>query len=401
MRLRDLFRRRAARAARRASWNPWVVGVSASLFLLIVGIETVSPANVVGAYGFVLPILLIATARNRRLMVLTVALCVIATYAGLFAPTKPGRFVSAVINRTVVVCVLIGVAYFAMTREERKAREEAARAALALQTEQLLRAHAQLAEIKDALNRSERLAAMGQLVASVAHEVGTPLHSIAWHVQALGEEDGLTPAMRKRIDIIDSQISRVVRIIEDLLSSTRQRQPAFSRLAADQLVQQVVALMGPSFAGKGVALKTEVGTVGLALWGDEAQLQQVLVNLMANALAATPAGGEVVIAVGQRAASPSEIEARRRAGEPPVETMVTLTVRDTGIGMSEEHRRRAVEPFFTTKAVGDGTGLGLYLSRQIVAAHGGSLTIESELGKGTTVVIALPRCAAEEEPTRG
>ncbi len=400
MRLRDLFRRRAPRAARRASWNPWVVGVSASLFLLIVGIETVSPANVVGAYGFVLPILLIATARNRRLMVLTVALCVIATYAGLFAPTKPGRFVSAVINRTVVVCVLIGVAYFAMTREERKAREEAARAALALQTEQLLRAHAQLAEIKDALNRSERLAAMGQLVASVAHEVGTPLHSIAWHVQALGEEEGLTPAMRKRIDIIDSQISRVVRIIEDLLSSTRQRQPAFSRLAADQLVQQVVALMGPSFEGKGVALKTEVGAAGLALWGDEAQLQQVLVNLMANALAATASGGEVVIAVGQRAATPSEIEARRRAGEPPVERMVTLTVRDTGIGMSEEHRRRAVEPFFTTKAVGDGTGLGLYLSRQIVAAHGGSLTIESELGKGTTVVIALPSCAAEEAPAR-
>ena len=104
-----------------------VLGGSAALFLLIVAAEMVAPANVVGAYGFVLPILLVATARNRRLMLLTIALCVVATYIGLLRPTKPGRFMSSVINRTVVVGVLLGVAYFAMTREERKAREEAAR----------------------------------------------------------------------------------------------------------------------------------------------------------------------------------------------------------------------------------------------------------------------------------
>src|SRR5690606_7314224 len=134
----------------------------------------------VGAYGFVLPILLIATARNRRLMLVTVAICVLATYVSLLRPTKPGRFVSAVLNRTVVAGVLTAVAYFARTREERKAREEAARSELALQTENLLRVNAQLAEVKDKLNRSERLAAVGQLVASLAHEVGTPLHSISW-----------------------------------------------------------------------------------------------------------------------------------------------------------------------------------------------------------------------------
>ncbi|MBM4121992.1 MAG: hypothetical protein FJ249_05305 [Nitrospira sp.] len=375
--------------------NPLVLATSASLFLLIVIVETVAPANVVGAYGFVLPILLIATARNRRLMYVTVALCVIATYIGLLRPTKPGRFVSAVINRTVVAGVLVGVAYFAMTREERKTREEAARAELALQTEHLLKANAQLVEIKDALNRSERLAAVGQLVASVAHEVGTPLHSIAWHVQALGEEPGVTGDMRKRIEIVDSQISRVVRIIEDLLSSTRQRKPALARLPVEALVQPVVGLMGPSFAGKGVALKVESRVEGPPIWGDVEQLQQVLVNLLTNALAATAAGGEVVIEIGGRPVTTDERDARARAGEPPIQAMLTLMVRDTGCGMPDEHLHRASEPFFTTKAIGDGTGLGLFLSRQIVAAHGGTLSIESEVEKGTKVLIVLPGCPGD------
>lgn len=384
----------------RARWTRWAVGLSVALITVIVVLEAVSPANFIIAYGFVLPILLIATTRSRGLMGLTLTLCIVATAIGLFQPTKPGRFKAALINRVYVVVVLCSVAYVAFTWERRKARETEARAALAQQTENLLRANAQLAEIKDALNRSERLAAMGQLVASVAHEVGTPLHSIAWHVQALGEEEGLPPDMRRRVDIIDSELNRVVRIIEELLSSTRQRRPALSPLTAGRLVEQVVALMGPSFAGKGVALKTDLGGNSHLLAGDEAQLQQVLVNLLANALAATQPGGEVAITVGRRPPAPAEEEERRRGGEPPIEVMITLTVRDTGCGMSEEHRKRAVEPFFTTKAVGDGTGLGLYLSRQIVAAHGGSLTIESELGKGTTVVIALPGSPKAEPVTR-
>src|SRR5205823_4599692 len=116
-------------------------------------------------------------------------------------PTKPGRFVSALINRSMVAGVLIGVAYFAMTREERKAREEAARA-------ELLRANAQLVEVKDALSRSERLAAVGLLASSVAHEVGTPLHSIAWQVQSLAEDPRITPETRKTIEMIEAELNR-------------------------------------------------------------------------------------------------------------------------------------------------------------------------------------------------
>lgn len=378
----------------------WVLVLSVALVVVIVVMEMVTPANVVIAYGFVLPILLIATARNRRLMYLTLALCIVATYIGILRPTKPGRFQSAVINRTVVVGVLIAVAYFAMTREERKAREEAARAELALQSEKLLRANAQLVEMKDALNRSARLAAAGQLAASVAHEVGTPLHSIAWHVQALGEEASMTPEMQKRIAIIDSEINRVVRSIKELLSSTRQRKPNPARLPMDRLVQSVSALMEPSFVGKGVSLKVEVGGDAPMVRGDTEQLQQVLMNLMTNALAATNAGQEVRVTVGTRAVTTDEVEEQRLAGEPALSTLVTVTVRDTGCGMPEEHQKRAFEPFFTTKAIGDGTGLGLFLSREIVAAHGGSLSIESEVGKGTTVVISLPSYAGDGAEAR-
>lgn len=382
------FRRRAG-----ASNHLLVLTVSALLLVGIAIVEIGAPANVVIAYGYVLPILLVATARKRWLMVATVAVCIIATYAGLLRPTKPGRFVAAVINRSVVVGVLIGVAYFAMTREERKAREEAARA-------ELLRANAQLVEVKDALKRSERLAALGLLASSVAHEVGTPLHSISWQVQSLAEDPHLTPEMRKKIEIIDSELNRVVRIIKEKLSSTRQPKRPHTPLRLEHLAQSVVTLMEPSFVAKGVGLKMDLGTQTALVRGDMEQLRQVLVNVLTNALAATNAGDEVVIVLGRRAATLAELEERRSAGKPLVETMVTLTVRDTGCGMSEETLQRIFEPFFTTKAAGDGTGLGLFLSREIVVSHGGSLTIESVVGKGTMVVIALPSDEAPATDTQ-
>jgi two-component system NtrC family sensor kinase len=363
--------------------NRLVLGISATLFFFIVVIESGAPANVVAAYGFVLPILLVATARNRWLMVVTVVLCVAATYSGLLRPHKAGRFVTPVINRSVVAGVLVGVAYFAMTREERKAREEEAKA-------ELLRANATLVEVKDALNRSERLAALGLLASSVAHEVGTPLHSIAWQVQALAEDPHVTSEMRKTIEIIEAELNRVVRIIKEKLSLTRQPVRAQAPMRLDVLAQSVVTLMNPSFMGKGVELKTDVGHEASSVMGDVEQLRQVLVNLLTNALAATSPGGDVVIVVGRRAATLTELEARRRAGQQLIETMVTLTVRDTGCGMPDDHVLRAFEPFFTTKAVGDGTGLGLFLSHEIVESHGGSLTMESVVGKGTMVMIALP-----------
>jgi two-component system, NtrC family, sensor kinase len=370
--------------------NRIVLAIAGAVFLAIVALEMAAPANVVGAYGFVLPILLVATVRSRGLMFVTVVVCIVATYLGLMQPTKPGRFQAAVINRSLVAGVLLVVAYIGMTWEERKAREEAARAALALETENLLKANTQLVDAKDQLNRSERLAAVGQLVASVAHEVGTPLHSIAWHVQALAEEPGATPEMKKRVSVIDEQLTRVVRIIQDLLSSTRQRQPEPTWLPVEQVISPAAVLMEPAFHAKEITLTVEIpGDIPL-VWADAEKMHQVLVNLLANALAATPPHGAVRVSVGARAASSDELDRGRRVAQLMSSLVVTVAVRDTGCGMPEADMQKAFEPFFTTKAVGKGTGLGLFLSRETVLAHGGSLSLESETGRGTTVIVTLP-----------
>jgi two-component system NtrC family sensor kinase len=373
-----------------AKQNRIILAIATALFVVIVVLETVAPANIVGAYAFVVPILLVATLRSRRVMFATVMACVAATYLGLMQPTKPGRFQAAVINRTVVAAVLVMVAYMGLTREERKAREESVRQALAQQTESLLRSNALLVDAKDQLNRSERLAAVGQLVASVAHEVGTPLHSIAWHVQALGEEPGVTPEMKKRITVIDEQLNRVVRIIQDLLSSTRQRKPEPSWMSVEQVIAPATALLEPAFHAKGVALTTEMAIGVPAVWADAEKLHQVLVNLLTNALAATPQQGAVEVHVGARGATPDELEAGQRVAQDMSHMVVTVAVRDNGVGMPASDVQNAFQPFFTTKEVGKGTGLGLFLSRETVHAHGGALSLVSEQGRGTTVTITLP-----------
>jgi len=375
-----------------------VLAIAGAVFLAIVALEMAAPANVVAAYGFVLPILLVATVRSRSLMLVTVLACIVATYMGLMQPTKPGRFQSAVINRSVVAGVLLVVAYIGMAWEERKTREAAARAALARETESLLRANTQLVDAKDKLNRSERLAAVGQLVASVAHEIGTPLHSIAWHVQALAEEPGVTPEMRKRVTVIDEQLTRVVRIIQDLLSSTRQRQPEPTWMPVEQVIRPAVVLMEPAFHAKEITVTVEIPDALPLVWADAEKMHQVLVNIFANALAATPPHGTVSVFVGTRAASSEELDRGRQIIDARSPLVVTVTVQDTGCGMPEADVQKAFEPFFTTKAVGKGTGLGLFLSRETVLAHGGALVLESETGRGTAVTVTLP--GLKNEPTR-
>jgi signal transduction histidine kinase len=375
--------------------NPLVLTIAALCILVIFIIEEFTPAYVVGAYGYVVPILLVAILRNRTLMLGTVLVCVAATYSGLLQPIKPGRLQAAVINRSVVVGVLLLVAYLGMSWEERKAREAEARAALAQETENLLKANAQLVDAKDRLNRSERLAAVGQLVASVAHEVGTPLHSIAWHVQALAEEPSLTPEMKKRVTVIDEQLTRVVRIIQDLLSSTRPRQPEPQWLPVEEVINPVTVLMEPAFHAKEVSLAVEIPETLPLVWADAEKMHQVLVNVLANALAATSSSGSVKVSVKACAASSDELDRGHRVADAMSPLVVMIAVQDTGCGMLEADVLKAFEPFFTTKAVGKGTGLGLFLSRETVVAHGGDLSLVSEIGRGTTVTMTLPGLQTE------
>lgn len=168
-------------------------------------------------------------------------------------------------------------------------------------------------------------------------------------------------------------------------------------MSVEQVISPATALMEPAFHAKGVALTSDLA-IGLPMvWADAEKIHQVLVNLLANALAATPPHGVVGVKVGGRTALPEELEIGRRVAQDMSPMMVTVAVRDTGVGMPQADVQKAFQPFFTTKEVGKGTGLGLFLSRETVVAHGGSLTLESESGRGTTVTVTLPGKVAEPQ----
>ena len=136
------------------------------------------------------------------------------------------------------------------------------------------------------------------------------------------------------------------------------------------------------------------------VWADREKIHQVLVNVLANALAATPAQGKVTVMAGSREASSAELDRGRLVADGMSPLVITIVVQDTGCGMPEEDVQKAFEPFFTTKAVGKGTGLGLFLSRESVVAHGGSLAMTSEIGRGTTLTMTLPAMRSESISTR-
>jgi signal transduction histidine kinase len=168
----------------------------------------------------------------------------------------------------------------------------------------------------------------------------------------------------------------------------------------EEVVNPSAVLMEPAFHEKGITLMVDIPKELPLVWADKEKIHQVLVNVLTNALVATPARGSVTITVGSREASSDELDRGRLAADGMSPLVIMIEVQDTGYGMPEEDVPKAFEPFFTTKAVGKGTGLGLFLSRESVMAHGGSLTMTSQIGGGTTVTMTLPAMRSEPIPTR-
>jgi signal transduction histidine kinase len=226
------------------------------------------------------------------------------------------------------------------------------------------------------LAHSDRLAFVGRLAAGVAHEIGNPVTGIASLAQILRDETD--PALvREGIDEILRQTRRIAAILKSLMSFSRSGavgRPA-ERIDVKELVAEAIRLVRLTHKGKGVEFGAHVGA-GLEVHGDPQRLSQVLVNLLANAGDACRPGDHV------------EVIARAEGGHAIIEVL------DPGTGVPDELRDKILEPFFTTKPVGAGTGLGLPLADSIVRDHGGSLTIESSVGIGTRAVVSLPLPAA-------
>lgn len=231
--------------------------------------------------------------------------------------------------------------------------------------------------LREELGAQERLAVAGQLAATFAHEVGTPLNLVNGHLQLMNDQKDLPEKLRERLGVIHAQIARVGDIVRRMLDLTRrpqlQREPqSFASLLAD--LQQ---LWAPTLAAHRIKVKTEI-PADCTLDVDRKQMEQLFLNLMNNAVDAMPSGGTV------------RLTARRAEETTPDGPWWELCFRDLGLGIPAELLGQVFRPMFTTKPEGKGTGLGLGICREIVRNHGGEIRIDSTEGKGTSVVFTLP-----------
>jgi PAS domain S-box-containing protein len=243
------------------------------------------------------------------------------------------------------------------------------------------RAEAELARSRDALHQSEKLAALGSLLAGVSHELNNPLAAIVGQAEMLEEDCRGTP-LEARAQKISSAAERCARIVQTFLAMARQRDPQRSPINVNEMIASALELTEYSLRTAGVSVRVNLGSTLPPVEGDRDQLHQVLVNLIINA---------------QQAMEGSELFDRTLTIRTSVSQSgaVLLDFADTGPGVPEKMRGRIFEPFFTTKPQGVGTGIGLSFSHGIVEAHGGSLTLEPSR-RGAHFRIALPPLARTE-----
>ncbi len=256
------------------------------------------------------------------------------------------------------------------------------------------------------LVQSEKLASLGTLVSGVAHELNNPLSNVSSSCQILMEElerpdrETLRAELQEWLEQIDSETERARIIVRTLLDFSREGAFRKQALGLKSLVEQTLRLVGRR--GHAARIQVEVPE-SLMVWADPQRLQQVLVNLIHNALDADPQRPVQVRVHGQRLPAaelkPPEHGVCGRSGVPQARTgtLVLIAVEDDGPGIPESVLPRIFDPFFTTKDVGHGAGLGLYVGQEIVQQHGGCIAVESRPGAGTRFLVALP----DEAPANG
>lgn len=241
-----------------------------------------------------------------------------------------------------------------------------------------------LAESRSRLWNAEKLAAVGKLAASVAHEMRNPLSSMKMWLYSI-RKTAADPALDHKYQILSDEINRLEGIVRNVLEFSRPPSPKPEPRCIRQVIDQTLEIVRPWLESKRIQVVQDHETGLPQVLADPEQLKQVFVNLLDNAAEAMPGGGEITISTARQ---------RDAHGAPAV----TVRVQDTGPGIPEEVQSRLFEPFFTTKD--DGTGLGLCIAANILAAQAGQLTLESSSPGGTTFALRLPIAAERSEPTR-
>jgi signal transduction histidine kinase len=235
-----------------------------------------------------------------------------------------------------------------------------------------------LVHSQNLLERQEKLATLGTLAAGIAHEIRNPLTSLKARLYTLEKHLLVVPAARKDTDIISAEISRLERIVQDVLSFARPADPKLETIAADTLLREVQGLMSPNLESRKVQLMVE-SSPELFVRADSGHLKQVLINLARNAAEAIDGNGTVTL---RARSTRAQFDGRERDA-------VILEVSDTGKGIPPEVEKRLFDPFFSTKDTG--TGLGLPISARLVQKQGGILQYQTRPGHGTTFGVVLPR----------
>jgi signal transduction histidine kinase len=235
------------------------------------------------------------------------------------------------------------------------------------------------ARLQDQLRHADRLATIGKLAAGVAHELNEPLGNILGFAQLAAKSPGLPEQARKDIDKIAAASLHAREVIRKLMLFARQAPSARSRINLNKVVEEGFTFFQSRCSSAGIELECRLQPDLPEIAADPAQMTQVLINLVVNAIQAMPRGGTLRI---------------ETAGS---QDLVSLIVKDTGIGMSREVLGKIFVPFFTTKDVNEGTGLGLPVIHGIITSHGGTISVDSTEGEGSRFEIRLPVKTEQEQ----
>jgi two-component system NtrC family sensor kinase len=239
------------------------------------------------------------------------------------------------------------------------------------------------------LIQEDRMISLGKLVASSVHEINNPIQGLLTfsrlmeNTLAEGKPTKKTiQEFKDHLSLMSSELERIGKIVSGLLSFSRQLEPGWNPVDANEVLEQVVHLTRHKMDIQNIRLESRLADTRLMIHGDLHQLQQCFLNLVFNAIEAMPDGGLLSV----------------NSSLGPSSGRVRVDIQDTGCGIPEEHLGHIFDPFFTTKEPGKGTGLGLSIVHGIVKAHHGDIHVESRPGEGTTFVLFFPPAREEELP---